>query len=521
MVLARTLYVAHLLGKQMPHVNQGFKAAPVWGIWGVKDDIQSGTSEMHDIKMIRENPAAFDAAMARRGLSGISKAVLAIDSARRAAIARAEAALTERNAASKQVGAAKASGDEAEFERLRALVGEKKAEIAALEEEAKAKDAELRDMLMGLPNLPAEDVPDGADEDDNVEIKRRGTPRNFAFDPKEHYELAAVQDGMDFETAAKLSGSRFVVMSGAVARVHRALSQFMLDLHIDKHGLLETNVPVLVRSEMMYGTGQLPKFGEDSYFGTSEGSRAKQAHSTLSKYKNNDDINKICVQKEPLEDVVNGIFERAPTKEEYWLIPTAEVPLTNFMNGEVVDETTLPHRYVAHTLCFRSEAGSAGRDTSGMLRQHQFEKVEMVSITHPDDSAAEHDAMSRRAEAILEALDLPYRTVILCTGDLGFGMKKTHDIEVWLPGQNMYREISSVSLAGDFQARRMNARFRPAGGGKPEFVHTLNGSGVAVGRCLIAVLENGQNEDGSVTLPAALHPYLGGKTGISAEGKLA
>ncbi len=475
MVLARTLYVAHLLGKQMPHVNQGFKAAPVWGIWGVKDDIQSGTSEMHDIKMIRENPAAFDAAMARRGLSGISKAVLAIDSARRAAIARAEAALTERNAASKQVGAAKASGDEAEFERLRALVGEKKAEIAALEDEAKAKDAELRDMLMGLPNLPAEDVPDGADEDDNVEIKRWGNPRNFAFDTKEHYELAAVQDGMDFETAAKLSGSRFVVMSGAVARVHRALSQFMLDLHIDKHGLQETNVPVLVREEMMYGTGQLPKFGEDSY----------------------------------------------KTTDGWWLIPTAEVPLTNIVNGEVVDEATLPRRHVAHTLCFRSEAGSAGRDTSGMLRQHQFEKVEMVSITHPDESAAEHDAMTRRAEAILEALDLPYRTVVLCTGDMGFGMQKTHDIEVWLPGQNMYREISSVSVAGDFQARRMNARFRPAGGGKPEFVHTLNGSGVAVGRCLIAVLENGQNEDGSVTLPAALHPYLGGKTGISAEGKLA
>ncbi len=472
--LARTLYVAYLLGKQMPHVNQGFKAASFWGIWGVRDDIQSGTSEMHDIKMIRENPAAFDAAMARRGLSGISKAVLAIDSERRAAIAKAEAALTERNAASKQVGAAKASGDEAEFERLRALVGEKKAEIAALEEEAKAKDAELREMLMGLPNLPAEDVPDGADEDDNVEIKRWGTPRNFAFDAKEHYELAAVQDGMDFEVAAKLSGSRFVVMSGAVARVHRALSQFMLDLHIDKHDLLETNVPVLVREEMMYGTGQLPKFGEDSY----------------------------------------------KTTDGWWLIPTAEVPLTNIINGEVIDESTLPRRHVAHTLCFRSEAGSAGRDTSGMLRQHQFEKVEMVSVTHPDKSAEEHDRMTGCAEAILEALELPYRTVVLCTGDLGFGMKKTHDIEVWLPGQNTYREISSVSVAGDFQARRMNARFKPAGGGKPEFVHTLNGSGVAVGRCLIAVLENGQNEDGSVTLPDALHPYLGGKTGISAEGKL-
>ena len=429
---------------------------------------------MHDIKMIRENPTAFDAAMARRGLSGISAAVLAIDTARRGAIARSEAALTERNAASKLVGAAKASGDEVEFERLRALVSDKKAEIATLEEEAKAKDAELRDMLMGLPNLIADHVPDGVDEDDNVEIHKHGAPRNFAFDPKEHFEIAAVQDGMDFEVAAKLSGSRFVLMSGAVARVHRALAQFMLDTHIDKHDLVETNVPVLVREEMMYGTGQLPKFGEDSYKTT------------------------------------NG----------WWLIPTAEVPLTNIVNNLVVEENYLPRRYVAHTLCFRSEAGSAGRDTSGMLRQHQFEKVEMVSITHPDKSGEEHDRMTKCAEAILEALNLAYRTVILCTGDLGFGMRKTHDIEVWLPGQNAYREISSISVAGDFQARRMNARFKPAGGGKPEFVHTLNGSGVAVGRCLIAVLENGQQEDGSVTLPDVLHPYLGGKSTITAAGVL-
>jgi len=429
---------------------------------------------MHDIKMIRDNPAAFDAAMARRGLSGISNAVLAIDTARRGAIARAEAALSERNAASKLVGAAKASGNDAEFERLRALVGEKKAEIATLEEEAKAKDAELRDMLMDLPNLPFDDVPDGVDEADNVEVHTWGTPRTCDFDAKEHFEIKAVQAGMDFEVAAKLSGSRFVVMSGAVARVHRALAQFMLDTHIDKHDLRETNVPVLVREEMMYGTGQLPKFGEDSY----------------------------------------------KTTDGWWLIPTAEVPLTNIVNGEVLDEATLPRRYVAHTLCFRSEAGSAGRDTSGMLRQHQFEKVEMVSITHPDKSNDEHNRMTKCAEAILEALNLAYRTVILCTGDLGFGMRKTHDIEVWLPGQNAYREISSISVAGDFQARRMNARFKPTGGGKPEFVHTLNGSGVAVGRCLIAVLENGQREDGSVTLPDVLHPYLGGKTTISATGVL-
>ncbi len=429
---------------------------------------------MHDIKMIRDNPGAFDAAMARRGLSGISAAVLAIDTERRGAIAKAEAALTERNAASKLVGAAKASGNEAEFERLRALVGEKKAEIATLEDEAKAKDAELRDMLMGLPNLPADDVPDGADEDDNVEMRSWGSPRKFSFSPKEHDELAAAWKEMDFKTAAKLSGSRFVVLSGAVARVHRALAQFMLDFHVDTHGLTEVNVPVLVREEMMYGTGQLPKFGEDSY------------------------------------QTTNG----------WWLIPTAEVPLTNLVNGDTLEAATLPRRYVAHTLCFRSEAGSAGRDTTGMLRQHQFEKIEMVSITHPDESAAEHEAMTVRAEAILQALDLPYRTVMLCIGDLGFGMRKTHDIEVWLPGQVAYREISSISVAGDFQARRMNARFKPAGGGKPEFAHTLNGSGVAVGRCLIAVLENGQNEDGSVTLPDVLHAYLGGKSTISATGVL-
>jgi len=430
---------------------------------------------MHDIKAIRENPAAFDAALARRGLEAMSSQILDLDESRRTKIQAAEEAKAEQNKASKSVGAAKAAGDEAEFERLRALVAEKKAEIARLNDEAKAEDARLTDLLMGLPNLPYDDIPDGADEDDNVEIRRWGTPRDFAFAPKEHYELAAVQDGMDFETAAKLSGSRFVVMSGAVARVHRALAQFMLDTHVEENGLTETITPVLVREEMMYGTGQLPKFGEDSY----------------------------------------------RTEDGWWLIPTAEVTLTNIVNGEIVDEGYLPRRYVAHTQCFRSEAGSAGRDTAGMLRQHQFEKVEMVSVTKPEDSEAEHARMTRCAEMILEKLGLPYRTVVLCTGDMGFGARRTHDIEVWLPGQNTYREISSVSTCGDFQARRMNARFRPEGGGKPEFLHTLNGSGLAVGRCLIAVLENGQQEDGSVALPEALHPWLGGKTRITAEGALA
>ena len=429
---------------------------------------------MHDIKAIRENPEAFDAGLARRGAAPMSSEVLKLDEARRAKILAAETAQSDQKKAAKEVGAAKAKGDEAEFERLRALVGEKKAEVAAMQTEAKELDAQLTDLLMGLPNALHADVPDGADEEDNVEVRHWGTPREFTFAPKEHYELSGVQPGMDFETAAKLSGSRFVVLSKGVARVHRALAQMMLDTHIDEHELQETWTPVLVREEMMYGTGQLPKFGEDSY----------------------------------------------KTEDGWWLVPTAEVTLTNIVNGETVDEAALPLRFCAHTQCFRSEAGSAGRDTSGMLRQHQFEKVEMVSIVHPEKSMAEHDRMTRCAEAILEKLGLPYRTVVLCSGDMGFGMIKTHDLEVWLPGQNKYREISSVSVAGDFQARRMNARFKPAAGGKPEFVHTLNGSGLAVGRALIAVLENGQQEDGSVSLPAALHPYLGGKTKLSAEGAL-
>ncbi|WP_338548408.1 serine--tRNA ligase [Roseovarius phycicola] len=429
---------------------------------------------MHDIRAIRENPSAFDAAMARRGVSGASGSILKVDEARRAKILAAETAQADQNKAAKEVGAAKAKGDEAEFERLRTLVGDKKAEVAAMQAEAKALDQELTDLLMGLPNLALEDVPDGEDEDDNVEIKRWGTPRAFDFDAREHFEIEGVKPGMDFETAAKLSGSRFVVMSGGVVRIHRALAQFMIDTHVEENGLSETWTPVLVRPEMMYGTGQLPKFGEDSY------------------------------------ETTNG----------WWLVPTAEVTLTNIVHDSVVEEGYLPRRYVAHTQCFRSEAGSAGKDTSGMLRQHQFEKVEMVSVTHPDRSLEEHDRMTRCAEGILEKLGLPYRTIVLCTGDMGFGARKTHDIEVWLPGQNTYREISSVSVCGDFQARRMNGRFKPADGGKPQFVHTLNGSGLAVGRCLIAVLENGQQADGSVELPDVLHPYLRGKTRLLADGSL-
>lgn len=429
---------------------------------------------MHDIRVIRDDPAAFDAALARRGLAPMSPEILALDADRRARIAAAETAQADQNKASKEVGAAKARGDDAEFERLRALVGEKKSEIAAMQAEADALDAQLRDLLMTIPNLPLDSVPDGADEDDNVEIRRWGEPPALDFQPVEHFEIAGVRAGMDFATAAKLSGARFVLLSGAVARIHRALAQFMLDLHVTRHELTETWTPVLVLTEMMEGTGQLPKFGEESY----------------------------------------------QTREGWWLIPTAEVTLTNTVHGDLVDQATLPRRMVAHSQCFRSEAGSAGRDTAGMLRQHQFEKVEMVSITDAEAGLAEYDRMTRCAETVLETLGLPYRTIVLCTGDMGFGARITHDLEVWLPGQGKYREISSVSYCGDFQARRMNARYRPTEGGRPEFVHTLNGSGLAVGRTLIAVLENGQRADGSVDLPAALHPYLGGATRLSAEGRL-
>ncbi|TBN39422.1 serine--tRNA ligase [Paracoccus subflavus] len=429
---------------------------------------------MHDIRAIRENPAAFDAALSRRGLPPLSDRILSLDADRRARIVAAETAQADQNRASKEVGAAKARGDHAEFDRLRVLVAEKKSDIARLQAEASLLDGRLRDMLMEIPNLPLDSVPDGRDENDNVELRRNGSPPIFDFDPVEHFEIAGVRPGMDFETAAKLSGSRFVVLKGGVARIHRALAQFMLDLHVTRHDLQETWTPVLVLEEMMVGTGQLPKFGEDSYL----------------------------------------------TREGYWLIPTSEVTLTNTVHGELVDHASLPRRMVAHSQCFRSEAGSAGRDTTGMLRQHQFEKVEMVSITDAETGLAEHARMTRCAEAVLEALDLPYRTVVLCAGDMGFGARITHDIEVWLPGQNKYREISSVSYCGDFQARRMNARYRSDKTGKPEFVHTLNGSGLAVGRTLIAVLENGQQADGSVLLPAVLHSYLGGATCLMADGRL-
>ncbi|MGY6536341.1 MAG: serine--tRNA ligase [Pararhodobacter sp.] len=430
---------------------------------------------MHDIRAIRENPQAFDAALARRGLPAQAGDLLALDESRRAVITRAETAQAEQNRASKEVGAAKARGDEAEFQRLRALVAEKKAEVAAMRSEADAADARLQALLAEIPNLPLAKVPEGADEGDNVEIRRWGTPAALDFPAREHFDIPAVRPGLDLPLAAKLSGARFMVLKGAVARLHRALAQFMLDMHTGQHGLAEVWAPVLVRDEAMFGTAQLPKFGEDSY------------------------------------QTTNG----------WWLVPTSEVSLTNFAAGEVYEGADLPIRMVAHSQCFRSEAGSAGKDTTGILRQHQFEKVEMVTLCTPDQALAEHERMTGCAEAVLQALDLPYRTVVLCTGDMGFGAQKTHDIEVWLPGQGKYREISSVSTCGTFQARRMNARFRPEAGAKPDFLATLNGSGLAVGRTLIAVLENGQQADGSVVLPAALAPWLGGASRMTATGVLA
>ncbi|MCH1536598.1 MAG: serine--tRNA ligase [Amylibacter sp.] len=429
---------------------------------------------MHDIRAIRDNPKNFDAALKRRGIDTISNTIIEIDQERRAKITSAEAALAERNAASKLVGEAKASGNDKEFERLRTLVSEKKVEIASLEDSAKEIDAKLTNLLLTIPNTPYDDVPDGLDENDNVEIHKWGTPQQYEFDALEHYEIKSVSKGMDFETAAKMSGSRFVILSGAIARIHRALAQFMLDTHTNENNLIEVNTPVLVRDEAMIGTGQLPKFSEDSY------------------------------------QTTNG----------WWLVPTSEVTLTNIVAGTTLHDDNLPRRFTAHSLCFRSEAGSAGRDTSGMLRQHQFEKVEMVSIVKPEDSDLELERMTKCAQGILEKLNLPYRTVKLCTGDMGFSAKRTNDIEVWLPGQNAYREISSCSTCGDFQSRRMNARFKRNGAKKPEFVHTLNGSGLAVGRCLIAVLENGQQEDGSVILPEVLKQYLGGKIKLNVKGSL-
>ena len=425
---------------------------------------------MHDIKLIRDNPQAFDQALINRGKSPLSSDLLAIDERRRQHLTRLQDAQARQNAASKEIGKAKATKDEAKAQSLMAEVAELKAFIQAGEAEERTIEAELEAALAGIPNVPEADVPVGRDEHDNVEIRKVGAPRSFNYAPKQHFELGEALGMMDFETATKVSGARFVFLKGKLARLERALAQFMLDLHTEEHGYTEVNPPFLVKAESAYGTGNLPKFEED-LFRTTEG---------------------------------------------FYLIPTAEIPLTNIVREEILDEAKLPFRFTAWTPCFRSEAGSAGRDTRGMIRQHQFAKVEMVSVTTPEQSEAEHQRMTAAAEDVLTKLGLPFRTIVLCTGDMGFSSRKTYDIEVWLPGQDTYREISSCSNCGDFQARRMNARYRPAEGKGTRFVHTLNGSGVAVGRCLIAVMENYQNEDGSITVPEVLRPYMGGLEIISA-----
>jgi seryl-tRNA synthetase len=417
---------------------------------------------MFDIKWIRENPDAFDAGLARRGLPPAAEGLIALDKKRRTAETRAQEIQTERNALSKQIGIAKSKGEDA-TDILAKVSRSKDAQAAA---EAEAKDAEqvLEDALSGIPNLPAADVPDGADETANVEIRKWGVPGTFDFTPRDHVDLGEGLGFMDFENAAKLSGSRFVVLSGPLARLERAIANFMLDTHTNEHGLTEVAPPTLVNDAAMYGTGQLPKFAEDLFH----------------------------------------------TDNGYWLIPTAEVPLTNLVAGEIVDDDRLPFRYAALTDCYRSEAGAAGKDTRGMIRQHQFKKVEMVTISAPESSDDELERMTGCAEAVLQKLGLPYRVVVLSTGDMGFGARKTYDIEIWLPGQGAYREISSCSNCGDFQARRMKARCRVKGEKGTRFVHTLNGSGVAVGRAMIGVLENYQQADGSITVPDVLRPYMGG-----------
>ncbi len=425
---------------------------------------------MFDIKWIRENANEFDAGLAKRHLPAQSASLIELDAKRRSAQGRAQEIQTERNALSKQIGTAKAKGEDASDIIVR--VSKSKTEQAEAEAEQADLEKQLNDVLSGIPNLPFDDVPEGETEDDNVEVRRVGQPATFDFEPKQHFDLGEALGYMDFDTAAKLAGARFVLLSGPLARLERALANFMLNLHTDEHGYTEVNPPALVNDATMYGTGNLPKFGEDLF----------------------------------------------RTEEGYWLIPTAEVPLTNIVAGEIVEDNTLPRRYTAKTWCFRSEAGSAGKDTRGMIRQHQFTKVEMVSVTTPDESANELERMVGCAEEVLKRLDLPYRTVVLSTGDMGFGARKTYDIEVWLPGQNTYREISSCSNCGEFQARRMKARYRKSGEKDIGYVHTLNGSGLAVGRTMIAIMENYQQIDGSIVIPEVLRPHMGGLEKIEAAG---
>ncbi|MFL5197944.1 MAG: serine--tRNA ligase [Microvirga sp.] len=456
---------------------------------------------MHDIRFIRDNPQAFDDGLAKRGLAPMAAQLIALDEERRRAIAAAQEAQQRRNALSKEIGQAKAKKDDARANALMAEVAQLKESVPALEAAEREANAALDKALAEIPNLPSPEVPVGADEHGNVERSRFGNPRNFAA-PKEHFELGEAMRLMDFETAAKLSGSRFVVLRGQLARLERALGQFMLDLHTTEHGYTEVAPPLLVRDEVMFGTTQLPKFADDQFSAYREVRLYEQIERFIERKLGEREGEKIIF---PLEVTFDDLEDR----ERFWLIPTAEVSLTNLVREAITPEDELPLRVTALTPCFRAEAGAAGKDTRGMLRQHQFTKCELVSITTPEQSADEHERMLGCAEEVLKRLDLPHRVMTLCTGDMGFAAAKTYDIEVWLPGQGTYREISSCSVCTDFQARRMNARYRPKDG-KPRLVHTLNGSGVAVGRALIAVMENYQDEDGSVSVPDALVPYMGG-----------
>ncbi|MEN5114707.1 serine--tRNA ligase [Brevundimonas diminuta] len=469
---------------------------------------------MHDIRAIRDNPEAFVAGWLSRGVDDAADVVariLALDVDLRAAQTRGQDALAKRNAASKAIGAAMGKKDMAEADRLKAEVEALKGEIADAGDAETAKGAELRDLLAGLKNLAAADVPDGEDENDNVEVLKWGEPRRTG-PAKDHADLGEALGLLDFEAAAKMSGSRFAVLKGQLARLERAIGQFMLDMQTDKHGYQEVNPPFLVKDDAVFGTGQLPKFKDDlfaAYYGP-----AGEYEQRRAEFLRHQAVEKAEAQgnHELAQSAMGSDYGEGEIEVAFWLIPTAEVSLTNLVREQILseDEVAQPMRMTALTPCFRAEAGSAGRDTRGLIRQHQFSKVEMVSICRPEDSEAEHERMTGCAEAVLQALELPYRKVLLCKGDMGFSAQKTYDLEVWLPSQNTYREISSCSNCGDFQARRMDARFKRAGEKKTEFLHTLNGSGLAVGRTLVAVMENYQQEDGTIAVPAALQPYMGG-----------